>query len=70
MCVVGDLEGQWFALRTLPIRVDRDDKVLEGILPVPNGFANSVFNQPAFQVDCLFGRWRQLHPGGILEDPT
>jgi hypothetical protein len=33
-------------------------------------FRTSSFNQLAFQVDRLPGRWRQLHPGGIPGGPS
>jgi hypothetical protein len=54
VCIFGALEGQRFALRELPVLIDCDDKFVESILPVSDGFPNPVLYQPALQVIVFF----------------
>ena len=56
--IFGPLESERFALGKLPVLVDGVDKFMESVLPIRDGFAHTVLNNSAFQVDCLLGRQR------------
>jgi len=44
-----------------------DLKLNQSELAIPERFSNAVFHDPAFQVDRLPGRWRQLDTCGVFE---
>jgi hypothetical protein len=72
--LISFVDGSTMAVKIVdsnsPPLIDRVEKFVEGILSILDRFPNPVFDQPAFQVDRFPGRWRQLHPGGILEHPA
>ena len=69
MSIFGTLERQGF-IRELPVLADGVNQIGDGVLAILEGFANGVLNQPAFEVNCLPVRRRNLDICRIFEYPA